>query len=240
MFPYRSKPVVSKPDLDRDREIAAAIEFEKTAAEPQQTDFGAKDYRVSRVAEAHPFQDLHKLLPVWQGEIKSESGSAAAAGASLQDAFKRHKQGMIANSKARLAQAREAAETRKSAPVTTLSKIAQERLQRQQRRQERAAPAASAAPSVEQHFERLAGGAAAAKPAVQLPPGLAPAARGKPSKRQILDRNKRLFNRLCPEVRQAKEHEAKEAEYAKNRAKAKAYGLAIRKQHQRRAPAPRS
>ena len=120
MFPYRSKPVVSKPDLDRDREIAAAIEFEKTAAKPQQTDFGAKDYRISRVAEAHPFQDLHKLLPVWQGEIRSESGSAAAAGASLQDAFKRHKQGMIVNSKARLAQAREAAETRKNAPVTTL------------------------------------------------------------------------------------------------------------------------
>jgi hypothetical protein len=174
-------------------------------------DYGAKDFWVSRVGEKHPHQDLHGLLPPTK---PLDDGDADAP--SLQDAFRRHRQGFISNSKARteaVAQARATVAAASSHP----RQVPQVRESRD-----------GGATQVTSHDSHAAQAQASLVSANVVTPDYLRDQSGRMRKSEISTLNKRLYTRLCPEVRKAKEAQKKADEYAKNRAKAKAYGQKLR------------
>ena len=187
------------------------------AAAPPALDVGARDYRVSRVNETHPHTDLHDLLPVWQDH---DQGSPEQQ-QSLQEAFRRHKQGFVRKSAARMSEVAKArTRPKKAHPLLELGRRRYEERLRLNR--ERAAEAEEPVPQ-------------------PLPPAPAPPQRllaRQPgehmSKAAMRKQNERLYRRLCPEVKKQAADAKRAEEYAAHKKKAEAYATALRQRQLKR------
>lgn len=184
---------------------------EPVQADARQFDYGAKDDWVSRLSEKHDHQDLHDLLPPTK-----PFGDGEADPPSLQDAFRRHNQRFIANSKARIEAVAQAKERGKTSGHD----------QRRQAFIPRTPPPAQQESGVEAGPVQPPG-------RLDVPDNLR-RERRRMKKNEILSLNQRLYTRLCPEVRKAKEAKEKTEEYARNREKQKLYAEKIRLRQQTR------
>lgn len=213
-------------------------------------DFGAKDFRVSRVDEAHPHHDLHNLLPAWKdaggGVADAGGGDGAASEGSLQQAFLRHKQSFVARSKERV-KAVSVARQSSSKASHSLTELGKKRAKkRSEKRAQMAAVHAEAAtaaaappnPNVASRQDiEIADGVLALDAAPGIPPSRVVHRAGRAPKlneKKIRKQNKRLYQRLCPEVVEARKAEATAKRLAENRENARVYGKKLRQKNKTR------
>ncbi len=190
---------------------------EPAEGEGMDADLGASDYRVSRLREAHKHESMDDLLPVWQPEHEREP--------SLQEAFRRHKQGFIRQSEERLKQVIQEARQRQSLSKHPALAIGarREELRRAEQHGEHSGQAQHL--HNKQHIRNA--GAEEEPHRMQIPIA---ANRPKMQPQDIKALNERLYRKLCPEVKEKRKEAAKAELLAQNRARAREFEENLRKQ----------
>lgn len=190
-------------------------------AEVARMDIGARDYRVSRLYEEHPHQDLHNLLPAWKSV---DTENEFDKGESLQDAFRRHKQGFVRNSAERMQSVAHARKKGENEPHPLLQLGRRRNEERQRLRNSKSNTKATTKPG-----DNTMLSVDDIKPALAEAPARLLQKQPRLSRDAIKELNDRLYNKLCPEVRLRKENEAKQKVLESHKVKAQKYNEDLRR-----------